>query len=107
MDEQRRQFMSTHQITVFSVSAGMVGVCLTAVGLIAVLQGLSRYKTVCDDLLVVDMMVFLLASAFSYVAFRLEFRRPWRLFHVASDVMVLAGMFLMVVAAALLVWALV
>ena len=63
-------------LTIFSVSSGMVGVCITTIGLILVVEKLSTYRTLCDFLLVVDSILFLSAAIFSWVSMRLHFRRP-------------------------------
>src|SRR5262245_5072715 len=86
-----------HQLTVFSVSAAMVGVCLTGIGLIQVVQKLLEHATLADELLAADGAVFLTAMFCSFVSMRLRFRGPWRAFALVADVAVLAGMALMVV----------
>jgi hypothetical protein len=52
----------THLLTVLSVSAGMVGVCLTAIGLIGVMKSLSRVETIVDDLLAISAMLFMVTA---------------------------------------------
>jgi hypothetical protein len=107
VDDKQREHATTHQITVFSVSAGMVGACLTAISLILVIKNLATFRTWCDVIFVVDMLLFLGASLLSYIAFRLDFRGPWRFCHLTADVLILVGMALMVVTSCLLVWALI
>jgi hypothetical protein len=46
-------------IHLFSVSAAMVGVCLTVIGLIRVFISLQKIDTLADDLLSVDALFFL------------------------------------------------
>src|SRR4029078_914333 len=68
-----------HLLTVFSVSAAMVGVCLTAIGLIKGVENLSKFTTHCDDVLLVsDAAFFLAAGMCSFRALRLRFRGRWR-----------------------------
>jgi hypothetical protein len=43
----------SHLLTLLSVSAAMVGVCLTAVGLVSVIEALNKVQTWVDDLLAV------------------------------------------------------
>ena len=38
------------QVALFTVSSAMVGVCLTAIGLILVVERTSEYRTLCDAL---------------------------------------------------------
>jgi hypothetical protein len=107
VDDKQREHFTTHQVAVFSVSAGMVGACLTAISLIVVIKNLTIFRTWCDVIFVVDMLLFLGASLLSYIAFRLYFRGPWRFCHQTADVLILVGMALMVVTSCLLVWALI
>ena len=48
-------------VHIISVSAAMVGVCLTVIGLFQVVQGLHALDTPADNILAVDAVVFLLA----------------------------------------------
>ena len=96
-----------HLLTVFSVSAAMVGVCLTAIGLIKAIENLSDFTTRCDDiLLVADAVIFLTAGMCSFRALRLRFHGRWRLYSRAADVAIVLGMTLMVAACAVLTSAL-
>ena len=47
-----------HTLTVFSVAAGMIGVSLTAIGLVKVLSQTKGVETLCDDLIAINAMVF-------------------------------------------------
>lgn len=57
-------------IHIFTVSAGMVGVCLTVIGLIRVVIALRKTDTFADDLLAIDALLFLVACLASYWALR-------------------------------------
>ena len=57
-------------IHIFSVSAAMVGVCLTVIGLIRVVITVGKADTVADNLLAVDAVLFLMACLLSYTALR-------------------------------------
>ena len=52
----------THTLTVFSVSAGMIGVCLTAIGLVKIVSQAKGVDTLCDDLIAIDAIVFGVAA---------------------------------------------
>ena len=41
-----------------SVSAGMVGVCLTVIGLFRLVQNLNQMGTIVDDLVAINSMLF-------------------------------------------------
>jgi len=92
-----------HLLTVFSVSAAMVGVCLTAIGLIQVVENLSEFTTHCDDVLLVsDAAFFLAAGMCSFRALRLRFRGRWRSYMRAADLAIMVGMALMVLSCTVL-----
>src|SRR5258708_6092283 len=55
---------------IFTVSAAMVGVGLTVIGLIRVVITLGKADTVADDLLAVDALLFLASCLLSYAAMR-------------------------------------
>ncbi len=57
-------------IHTFSVSAAMVGVCLTVIGLIRIVITLQKVNTLADDLLAFDAILFLGSCILSYWALR-------------------------------------
>ncbi len=52
-----------HRLTLFSVSAGMVGVCLTGVGLIGVVKGMQGVESSVDEILTVSALFFLISTS--------------------------------------------
>jgi hypothetical protein len=57
-------------VHIFTVSAAMVGVCLTVIGLIRVVITFGKVDTLADDLLAADALLFLVACLLSYWALR-------------------------------------
>lgn len=106
-DEKEREQSFARIITVFSVSAGMVGVCLTAISLIVAVQNLAKYETICDALLVVDALVFVVASTSSFVAMRVHHREAWRRWLLIAELAMLMGLVLMGLVCAFLAFVLV
>jgi len=94
----------THLLTILSVSAGMVGVCLTAIGLIAVVKQLSSMEILVDDVLAISAMLFLVASVMSFVGMRSKNSNRWRYFERTLDSVFCAGLVLMAIATLLLTW---
>ncbi len=64
--------LETHMTVMFSVSAGLVGVCLTCIGLFQVLEAVGSVKTLGDELLAADALLFLVASVSAFLALRLH-----------------------------------
>jgi hypothetical protein len=82
-------------IHIYTISAAMIGVCLTAVGLIRIVITLNKLNTMADDLLCLDAVVFLFATLTAYWALRMRgVRRMLRLEFVA-DMAFVSGMALM------------
>jgi hypothetical protein len=65
--EQREHDFTMH---VFSISAAMVGVCLTAIGILRLVVAQTRVQTFGDDLLAVDAVLFVLCSFVSFWSFK-------------------------------------
>lgn len=83
-----------HELTmhVFTVSAGMVGVCLTAIGLLRLIASQTQVQTVGDDLLAIDALVFVSCSCLAFWSFKT--RRPvlQRRLRVVVDSLFLFGL---------------
>ena len=76
---------------IFTVSAGMVGVCLTVIGLLRVVISIRRADTLADDILAINAILFLTACLSSYWALRTQNdRRMHRLERFADAVFILA-----------------
>ena len=57
-------------VHIFSVSAGLVGVCLTVIGLFRVVSRLKDVDSLADNLLALDALGFLLSCTLAYLALR-------------------------------------
>ena|SRR5438552_6161736 len=87
-------------IHIFTVSAAMVGVCLTVIGLIRVVITLGRADTLADDLLAGDALLFLISCLLSYWALRSRgLRRMHRLEKIADGIFILAMIGMVIICA--------
>ena len=78
-------------IHIFTVSAAMVGVCLTVIGLIRIVITLRKVDTLADDLLAGDALLYLTSCILSYTALRTRtVRRMHRVERVADGLFLLA-----------------
>lgn len=78
-------------IHIFSVSATMVGVCLTVIGIIRVILTLRREDLIIDDLVAVNMMFYLVSALTSYWSLRTHRTlRGQRMMRVADTVFLIA-----------------
>lgn len=57
-------------IHIFAVSATLVGVCLTVIGIFIMSRRLSHVKSYGEELLAVDALLFLVSCILSYSALR-------------------------------------
>lgn len=90
---------------IFAVSAGLVGVCLTVIGLFRVIVRSQDIDTVADNLLAIDALLFLVACFLAYLALRARTSaRAQRLERVA-DLVFLSALSMMVVVAGLVAYA--
>ncbi|MCP1649765.1 hypothetical protein N7414_05355 [Pseudomonas sp. GD04087] len=91
-------------VHIFSVSATMVGVCLTVIGIIRVILTLRREDLIIDDLVAVNMMFYLVAAFCSYWSLRTHRTlRGWRMMRVA-DATFLAALVFTAVNAGFITW---
>lgn len=93
----------SHLLTLLSVSAAMVGVCLTAVGLVSVIEALNKVQTWVDDLLAIGSLVFSIVTLLSFLGIRTRIRK-WKRFTLVLDVLFCLGISTMVVASLLLTY---
>lgn len=92
----QRQLEVGISVHIFSVSAALVGVCLTVIGLTRVVINTSKVESLVDDFLAADAVIFLISCLLSYWALRTRslYRMHW--VERAADVIFLSGLFLMV-----------
>ncbi len=96
--------LSAHMAIALSVSSGMLGVCLTAIGLIGIVKSLSKLELLIDDLLAVDALLFVVVAVLSFLGMRTDLRKRWRGFGLTLDVFFCLGLVIMAAAAGLLAW---
>src|SRR5262245_17746584 len=97
MDKEDEDRAHAHRLTVFSVSSGMVGVCLTGIGLLAVAIAARRVSTWGDELLGVAATMFLISAALSFVSMRRREQSRWRPMDRAADYLFFLAMGLVLV----------
>ncbi len=84
-------------VHLFTVSAGMVGVCLTVIGLIRVVITVGKTDTLADDLLAADALLFLLSCFTAYWAMRSRLKKQMRRLERVADAIFLLAILLMTV----------
>lgn len=100
----RERELSGH---IFTVSAGLVGVCLTVVGLFRLFHRAGEVESIADNLIATDAIVFLLACLCAYLALRSTSETAWRRLEHFADALFLFGLAAMVLISALVAYALI
>jgi len=91
----RKTLEADISIHIFTASAGLVGVCLTVIGLIRVVVATINVDTIADNLLAIDALLFLASCLLAYWALRTRsIRRMYRV-ERAADALFIAGPLLM------------
>lgn len=89
--ETRTQLEETICMHIFSVSAAMVGVCLTVIGIIQVIIKGQKTTTFADDFLAFDALLFLSSYMLSYWAMRRQgYRRMHQIERIADGIFLFA-----------------
>jgi glucan phosphoethanolaminetransferase (alkaline phosphatase superfamily) len=103
--DPRKRLEADICIHIFTVSAAMVGVCLTVIGLLRVVVTLRKTDTVADDLVAVDAILFLLACLSSYWALRIRSERRMHRVERFADIVFILALLLMVAVCGLITYA--
>ncbi len=104
-DDRSRRLEADLCLHIFSVSAALVGVCLTVIGLIRIVVTTTRIGTIADDLLVIDAMLFMVSCLLSYWALRARSMRRMHRIERVADAVFLTGLLLMTIVCGLATWA--
>lgn len=84
-------------IHIFTVSAAMIGVCLTVIGLVQIVIHPRSESTLADDFLFVDAILFSISCLLSYWALRKRSIRRMHKIEEIADVVFLIAIILMVI----------
>jgi hypothetical protein len=93
-------------VHIFSVSAQLVGVCLTVIGLFRVIFRLKSVDSVVDNVLAANAGGFLLACLFSYASLRSRTARRRQVLEHLADISFAVALLLMGIVCGLIAWAL-
>jgi hypothetical protein len=92
----------SHLLTLLSVSAAMVGVCLTAISLVTVIEAFNKIEAIVDDALAIATIVFSIVTLLSFLGIRTRIRLVWPRYMIVMDVAFCIGIGLMVFASMML-----
>jgi hypothetical protein len=102
--EAREHDLTMH---VFTISAGLVGVCLTAIGLLRIFTAHTSITTIADELLAADAVLFMVCCSLSFWSFKTGDERLRRLLRRVIDSLFMLALAFMVIVCALIAYAVV
>lgn len=82
-------------LPIFTVSATLVGVCLTVIGIFIMSKRLTHVKSLGEELLALDALFFLAACILSYLSLRLRRKNRQHLVERIAEEIFLAGLVFM------------
>jgi len=94
-------------VHIFTVSAGLVGVCLTVIGLFRVISRLKDLNSIADNILAIDALAFLGSCLTAFLALRTVGRQRRQRLERLADGVFLTGLVLMVVVCGLVAYELI
>lgn len=84
-------------IHIFSVSAGLVGVCLTVIGIFRAIGELKNFSTLGDNILAIDALIFLGSCIFAYSSLRSKTVEKRHRLEKIADILFIFGLSLMAI----------
>lgn len=107
MNTNREQLQTLEEnvcVHIFTVSAALVGVCLTVIGIIQIVVTSNKAETIADDILACDSVIFLTSCSLSYIALRSRHILRMHRVERVADALFIIGLFLMVCASIIIVY---
>jgi len=89
----------------FALAGAMVGVCLTVIGVLRLLTEVKGYRTLGDDLVAVDGILFLFACVFSFLTLKAREPKQRKVLKRITDTCFLIAIALMMMICVLITWA--
>lgn len=96
-----------HDLTmhVFAIAASMVGVCLTAIGILRLITSQTRVETIGDELLAGDAMVFMVCCVLSFWSFKTRAARLRQRLRLIIDVLFMLALTIMALICTIIAYA--
>ena len=102
INEEREHSLIMHVFTIF---AGMVGVCLTGIGLLRVIVVETKVATIGDDLIAFDSILFMSCCLLSFWSFKMPSGARQRLLRWVIDGLFMTALVLMVMICGVITYA--
>lgn len=102
--EQREHELTLH---VFSISAAMIGVCLTAIGILRLVAVQTKVQTLGDEFLAADAVLFVFCCFLSFWSFKTKQTRLRQRLRLLVDILFMVALVVIVCICAIIAYALV
>jgi hypothetical protein len=102
--EQREHDLTIH---VFAISAAMVGVCLTAIGILRLVAAQSKVQTLGDEFLAADAIMFGVCCFLSFWSLKTNRHQYRQRLRLVVDSLFMLALLLMVAVCAIIAYAIV
>ena len=102
--EQREHDLTMH---VFAISAAMIGVCLTAIGILGLVAAQTKVQTLGDELLAADAVIFGFCCFLSFWSFKTRSAPHRERLRLIVDSLFMLALLLMVAVCAIIAYAIV
>ena len=90
--EQREHDLTLH---VFAISAAMVGVCLTAIGILRLITAQTQVQTLGDEFLAADSVLFVVCCSLSFWSFKTRHAKLRQRLRMTIDTLFMLGLVVM------------
>lgn len=109
VEEEPPPAQREHDVTVsvFSISAGMIGVCLAAIGILRLVAAQTNVQTVGDELLAVDAVILVSCCFLAFWSFKTTDRRRRHQLRLIVDGLFMSALLLMVGVCSIIAYALI
>ena len=104
LNQKNEELERTLDIHIMTVSATLVGVCLTVIGIYRISYKLDAVNRLGDEFLALDALGFLASCLLSYSALRAREKRTQKILEKFADRFCLASLSLMVIIGILIVY---
>lgn len=104
MSDENNSNETQISIHIFSVSAALVGVCLTVIGIFRAVGELKHFSTLGDNILAIDAMIFLGSCIFAYSALRSKTAKTKHRLEKIADALFIFGLSLMAIVCAIIAY---
>jgi hypothetical protein len=94
-------------IHIFSVSAALVGVCLTVIGIFRAIGELKNFSSLGDNILAIDALIFLASCIFAYSSLRSRGAQKRHKLEKIADILFIFGLSLMAVVCTIIAYTLI